>query len=80
MTMHANAAQSQNRGNDIVIKKKDGKLTSAITAQTSNTYPRLISDIELLFVWSSIVDQPTKYYQFIWNKSDRAPTALMPHQ
>lgn len=66
---HAGLAHAQSRGNDITIEKKDGKFAGSVTAESSTTYPGLISDIEVRFVWSGIFDQPTEYYQFIWNRS-----------
>lgn len=67
---HLSGASAQPAGDDIVITKKDGKFSGHITAKTFDTYPGIVSDIELRFVWSGIFDQPTEYYQFIWNKSD----------
>lgn len=68
--VYAGATGAQANSPDIVITKKDGKFQGVITAQTFGTYPGIIKDIELRFVWSGIFDQPVEYYQFIWNKSD----------
>lgn len=52
---------------NIIVHKKDGKFTGAISGQPA--YPGLVGNVELRFVWSGIFKQPTEYYQFIWNHS-----------
>lgn len=64
---HLGNASVQAADANIVVDKKDGKFSGAISGQPN--YPGLVGNVELRFVWSGMFKQPTEYYQFIWHHS-----------